>query len=343
MARAIPSALQTKIVGGGCPMAHLVQVTPSHGAIVAITDWNRAINVNLDGSTAYDFLPNDISELAQITSQINAPIDDSELHIQIYDKFTADAIRRGFYQNADVIIGIIDPTDLANPWKHSRYRVGKTKVEGVNGVFELLGIEKSLENPVGRSLSANCRNEFGDSTCKLNINVTVWQASHAYALGAERKPTAGGKLWFRVTTAGTSGASEPTWAAGTVNDGTVVWTSFNARRVTGTVTSVIDTRQFAASGINIADDYFGNGYIEWLTGSNAGERHRVYSDDGAGNIVQRSVCWDIPLVGDAFSAIVGCRKTITICRDKHNNVINNFSFPYLAPEFVSGSAPKDDA
>ena len=55
---------------------------------------------------------------------------------------------------------------------------------------------------------------------------TTWAASRAYALNAT--VTASGKV-YKVTTAGTSGSTAPTWpASGTVTDGTVVWTFVSA-------------------------------------------------------------------------------------------------------------------
>lgn len=57
----------------------------------------------------------------------------------------------------------------------------------------------------------------------------AWSASTTYTQGQTRRPTTGqGDLRFTVTTAGTSGASEPTWPTtigGTVSDGTVTWTA----------------------------------------------------------------------------------------------------------------------
>jgi hypothetical protein len=58
---------------------------------------------------------------------------------------------------------------------------------------------------------------------------TAWQASHAYSLGDVVVPTAGLENGFRYecTTAGTSGASEPTWPTvegATVDDNTATWT-----------------------------------------------------------------------------------------------------------------------
>lgn len=53
----------------------------------------------------------------------------------------------------------------------------------------------------------------------------VWQASTAYAVGDwVRSSTGSPPYTYRCTTAGTSGASEPTWGPVTVNDNTVVWT-----------------------------------------------------------------------------------------------------------------------
>ena len=67
------------------------------------------------------------------------------------------------------------------------------------------------------------------------LSASVWQASTAYADAAIRKRTTGigtentAGLYMRVTTAGTSGGTEPTWnttPGGTTTDGTVTWTTY---------------------------------------------------------------------------------------------------------------------
>jgi len=67
---------------------------------------------------------------------------------------------------------------------------------------------------------------FGRLSYVLDIDGAVgasqWQSAHAYALGA--LVFEGGRIW-RVSTAGTSGAVEPSWVGATVNDGTVIWTN----------------------------------------------------------------------------------------------------------------------
>lgn len=63
------------------------------------------------------------------------------------------------------------------------------------------------------------------------VDYAVWIAGTVYALGAERIPTARNGHYYAVTTAGTSGATEPTWpttSGATVTDGTVVWTEQGA-------------------------------------------------------------------------------------------------------------------
>ena len=62
--------------------------------------------------------------------------------------------------------------------------------------------------------------------------VAAWAASTAFSVGDVRRATTtlGTGLWFRCTTAGTSGSSEPAWPtdiASTVTDGTCVWTAIS--------------------------------------------------------------------------------------------------------------------
>lgn len=87
------------------------------------------------------------------------------------------------------------------------------------------------------------RNEAGATRTLLHIyNKTAaasnaWQASTSHSVGDRVLRTTGlgtentGGLWFRCSTAGTTGTSEPTWnttVGGTTTDGTAVWTCYNA-------------------------------------------------------------------------------------------------------------------
>ena len=74
-------------------------------------------------------------------------------------------------------------------------------------------------------------------TCSIvPSRVGTWAANTAYTLNQIRTGTeAGGDgRPYKCTTAGTSGATEPTWpGTGTIADGTVVWTIFNYDVVVG--------------------------------------------------------------------------------------------------------------
>ena len=74
-----------------------------------------------------------------------------------------------------------------------------------------------------------------------------WAAQTPYALGGQVVPRTRNAHVYTVTTAGTSGGSEPTWptsAGATVTDGTVVWTEAG----TTTWTPTWDLNAAAAEG-----------------------------------------------------------------------------------------------
>jgi hypothetical protein len=87
-----------------------------------------------------------------------------------------------------------------------------------------------------------------------------WAASTAYSLGDRRRPTQVNRNGFlyQVTTAGTSGSSEPAWPAAwskTVTDGSVVWTCINGE---------LEDSWFAIASINgttiTLDNYVSGNY-----------------------------------------------------------------------------------
>lgn len=104
----------------------------------------------------------------------------------------------------------------------------------------------------------------------LGDTATAWQPTHAYAAAAT--VTASGRV-YKVTTAGTSGSTAPTWpASGTVTDGTVTWTYVSAASLYGTPISIPGTvnlditsegkeNSFAAdNNAKYYDSYSNNGY-----------------------------------------------------------------------------------
>jgi len=92
--------------------------------------------------------------------------------------------------------------------------------------------------------------------------------------------------------------------------------------VAGEVTDVISRGQFETD-LSEADDYFGEGVLTWTTGSNAGLSSKIKAHEQSdGKIVLLTPMPTNVEVGDAFTALAGCRKRLADCRDKWNNVLN---------------------
>ncbi|ROL55630.1 hypothetical protein D9V84_11270, partial [Bacteroidetes/Chlorobi group bacterium Naka2016] len=71
-----------------------------------------------------------------------------------------------------------------------------------------------------------------------NLNPPNWAASTAYSVGNIVKPTTATGYWYKCTTAGTSGTTEPTWPTQrgqTVSDNTVVWTCISSEEPINTI------------------------------------------------------------------------------------------------------------
>lgn len=82
-------------------------------------------------------------------------------------------------------------------------------------------------NEAGRKLEAQSNPGIDQVSLTPTDILGEWEATTAYSLGASREPTVDNTFRYSVTTAGTSGATEPTWptvVGSTVIDGTVTWT-----------------------------------------------------------------------------------------------------------------------
>jgi len=353
MPRTVPSPVETAINDTAYDLATLVLITLSDGTTIPLTEWGEALDVDMRGDGVETYLPYQFQELSAFSAQINAPIDDRDFSIILgATTLTAKDVRRGKLNNATVAIGYVVPSDLANPWFYCTYDLGQSDIKGMVSRLELMGTEKRLEQPVGRTLTANCPFSFGDSDCGIQTRASAWADTAAYAVGdLVRRLTGSGIYWFKATVAGTSGGSEPAWPSslgGTVVDGTVTWTAIKARRLIGTVATVTDRRIFTATGISVAADYFGEGFITFQTGDNAGDVRRVRSDNGTGTITLHLGAYDDIQVGDTFEALVGCRhRRQEDCITKHDNAHNSRTltlrfggFDFLAGENITATAPK---
>ena len=89
-----------------------------------------------------------------------------------------------------------------------------------------------------------------------------WQASCAYLAGQVARPTTGNSHLYQCTTAGTTGATQPTWptAGGTVTDGTAVWTDLGT-----SATAAILTKAATATGTGLTVGFGRSGSLVQMT------------------------------------------------------------------------------
>lgn len=353
MPRTTPAPIAAAIASGAFSLPIIGLITLSNGIKIPLTDWDEPLDIDFLGDGVETYAPGLLQELSAFSAQINTPIDDRDLKIMLGGvQISADDIRRGRLDNATLVIGYVLPGHLHSPMVYCTYDLGQSKIDGLVATLEQLGSEKRLEQPVGCALTANCQNNYGDSDCGIPTRANVWEDGHDYALGdLVQRLTGSGIYWFKATVAGTSGVSEPTWPStlgGTVVDGGVTWTAIRARRLIGTVTSSADRRTIVATGISVTGDYFGEGFLTFLTGANTYDVRRVRSDNGTGTLVLHIGAYDDIEAGDTFEVLVGCRhRRVEDCIGKHDNEHNSRTgtlrfrgFDFLAGENITATAPK---
>jgi uncharacterized phage protein (TIGR02218 family) len=97
---------------------------------------------------------------------------------------------------------------------------------------------------------------------------------------------------------------------------------------TGTVESTTDSRTFVDSLIVAATGYYNGGIITWTSGLNNTYKMEVKSNIGSSVVLQLGMPNPIQ-IGDSFTIVAGCDKTLATCKAKFNNVINFRGFPHI--------------
>jgi uncharacterized phage protein (TIGR02218 family) len=131
----------------------------------------------------------------------------------------------------------------------------------------------------------------------------------------------------------TYGAQCPKTFCGTEYAGCGV--SLAANTVTGTLTSVTSASVFTASARTEAADTFGAGTIKFTSGPNAGLKALEIKSFAGGVITTFEPFYYLPVAGDAYSMVRGCRKRLSDCQNRWNgsgivsNVANFGGFPWI--------------
>ncbi len=106
--------------------------------------------------------------------------------------------------------------------------------------------------------------------------------------------------------------------------------NLTAYEVTGSVTAVTDARLFTDSSRTEGSNYFAGGLLIWLTGQNAGRSMEIKSNDSVLAQVALVSPMYLPItVGDTYRATPGCMKSLDVCSNKFNNVVNFRGEPFI--------------
>lgn len=107
--------------------------------------------------------------------------------------------------------------------------------------------------------------------------------------------------------------------------------SLAANTVTGTLTAVTSASVFADSGRGEAADTFGAGTIQFTSGPNAGLKPLEVKSFAAGVFTTFEPFYYLPVSGNAYTAVRGCRKRLSDCQARvgGSNVLNFGGFPWI--------------
>jgi uncharacterized phage protein (TIGR02218 family) len=131
----------------------------------------------------------------------------------------------------------------------------------------------------------------------------------------------------------TYGAQCPKLFCGTEYAGCGV--SLAANTVTGTLTSVTSASVFTSAARTEAADTFGAGTIQFTSGPNAGLKALEIKSFAGGVITTFEPFYTLPVAGNAYSMVRGCRKRLSDCQARWNgsgivsNVANFGGFPWI--------------
>jgi uncharacterized phage protein (TIGR02218 family) len=131
----------------------------------------------------------------------------------------------------------------------------------------------------------------------------------------------------------TYGAQCPKAFCGTEYAGCGV--SLAANTVTGTLTSVTSASVFTSAARTEAADTFGAGTIQFTSGPNAGLKALEIKSFSGGVITTFEPFYYLPVAGNSYSMVRGCRKRLADCQARWNgsatfsNVVNFGGFPWI--------------
>jgi hypothetical protein len=99
--------------------------------------------------------------------------------------------------------------------------------------------------------------------------------------------------------------------------------------VTSSVTSTSTATIIYASGLTQTAGYFNQGVIQFTSGLNSGLKRTVKTHASGGVLTMILYFPSAPAIGDTFTIVPGCDKTMATCKNTFNNLANYRGMPYV--------------
>ena len=337
-------------------LAYCLRLTRQDGTVQAFTDHDAPIPFN-DGIGLLTYDPEDGMTGSAISSLFDSSVDELEISAFVDSgAITLEDLVAGRYDAAEIRVYLLNwDNPSAGGWQMRRGNLGSFEFDEGSVRVQLLGmLQKMHSSTTVELVSGGCRvRKFGDGAdqyprCKIRLGAPTWQATTAYsparqpgsaggAAGTEEvvvKPTTYNDRWFVLTTAGTSGGTEPSWdttIGNTTADGTAVWTAIQAREIEATIASISNHLQFTINYAGDAPDAFLTfGYVIFNAGENINIRRPIASWDLATTTVTLALPVNLLLaVSESVTLVAGCDRTVLTCRDTYDNLKNYRGEPFL--------------
>lgn len=360
MSKTAPSAgATTRLANETQRLTYLLKLTRQDGVVEAFTDHDEDIPFD-DGTGSRTYSIDEGMTGSAIASLFDSQVDELEVTAFIESGgIEYDDIISGRYDAAEIRVFMVNWDDIADGgWKMRRGNVGNISFNEGTVTFQLLGmLQKMHSATIVELISSACRvKEFGDHAalwprCKIQLDAAAWAATTAYSparidesagelAGTEevvvRPLAAFNDRWFFLSTAGTSGGSEPSWnttIGGTTSDGSAVWTAIQARRLLGlTISSVTNHMQFVVTGYSgdAPDAFLQSGFALFTDNENLNIKIGIASWDLVASTVTLVSSLNLLLAAaDGVTLIAGCDRQITTCVNTYDNGHNYRGDPYL--------------
>lgn len=194
-----------------------VKITRTDGVVLAFTELDQPFTFN-------DVLHKPGYDPTAVVSTDQMNVDNLEWHgVVDHEDITSADIRAGIYDDAKFEKYRVNWNDLT----HGRVilktgTIGNVHLNYPNEfIAEGRSLDQALQVKIGMHFTPGCKWDLGDARCKFNLtapviaNIPFWEPNHVYALGDRVRPRRTTGFFYVVNQAGTSGATEPNWEAGT--------------------------------------------------------------------------------------------------------------------------------